>query len=98
MILNRLLRGLIRGYQLLISPMLGPHCRFYPTCSEYSLQAIARHGVLRGGWLGLRRLSKCHPWHPGGIDPVPATPERLNGETDACECKLTQSTPPPVNR
>jgi putative membrane protein insertion efficiency factor len=62
---------LIRFYRYAISPMLGPHCRFYPTCSCYAHTAIERFGVWRGLWLGMRRLARCHPWHPGGIDPVP---------------------------
>jgi len=62
---------LIRAYQLLISPLLGSNCRFYPTCSQYTMEAITRFGVVRGTWLGLRRLSHCHPWHEGGTDPVP---------------------------
>jgi uncharacterized protein len=62
--------GLIRLYQLLISPLMPPACRFWPTCSRYSYEAINRHGVLRGGWLALRRLCRCHPFHPGGYDPV----------------------------
>lgn len=62
---------LIRFYRYLISPLLGNCCRFYPSCSNYGEEAIARHGVLKGGWLTLRRLSKCHPFHPGGIDWVP---------------------------
>lgn len=66
------LRALIRGYQLLVSPWLGPRCRFYPTCSNYALEALATHGAARGIWLTLRRLGRCHPWHPGGFDPVPA--------------------------
>ncbi len=66
-----LLRALIRGYQLFISPLLGPRCRFYPTCSHYALEAIEVHGPWRGGWLALRRILRCHPWHPGGLDPVP---------------------------
>jgi uncharacterized protein len=61
----------IRGYQLGISPMLGPRCRFYPTCSCYALTAIERYGIGRGCWLGLRRLLRCHPFAPGGYDPVP---------------------------
>jgi putative membrane protein insertion efficiency factor len=75
-----LVRVLIRGYQLLISPVLhflaGPAagCRFTPTCSEYFLQAVETHGVLRGGWLGLRRLARCNPWGGQGHDPVPVRP------------------------
>jgi uncharacterized protein len=61
----------IRGYQLGLSPLLGPRCRFYPTCSCYAHTAIARFGVLRGGWLGLKRLLRCHPFAEGGYDPVP---------------------------
>jgi putative membrane protein insertion efficiency factor len=61
----------IRAYQLALSPMLGAHCRFAPSCSHYALEAIERHGSLRGGWLALRRLVRCHPFTPGGFDPVP---------------------------
>ena len=66
-----LLIGLIRCYQLAISPLLGPRCRFYPSCSRYTAQALAKHGPLQGTWLGLRRIVRCHPFHPGGFDPVP---------------------------
>ena len=62
---------LIRGYQLLISPFFPPSCRYYPSCSEYARQAVVRHGPLRGGWLALRRLLRCHPWGSWGYDPVP---------------------------
>ena len=61
----------IRIYQRAISPMLPPTCRFMPTCSNYALTAIERHGVVKGGWLALRRIGRCHPWNPGGFDPVP---------------------------
>jgi uncharacterized protein len=64
--------GLIRLYQQCISPWLGPRCRFFPSCSHYACEAVERHGFLRGGWLGFRRLLRCHPFHPGGVDPVPA--------------------------
>ncbi len=63
--------GLIRGYQLFISPLLGSHCRYHPTCSQYMIEAIERFGLFKGSYLGLRRLSRCHPWHEGGDDPVP---------------------------
>jgi putative membrane protein insertion efficiency factor len=61
----------LRAYKIVISPFLPPACRFYPTCSEYAAQAIARHGVLRGGALAAGRIARCHPWHPGGVDQVP---------------------------
>ena len=64
-------KGLIRIYQLGLSPLLGPRCRFYPSCSHYAAEAIDVHGVLRGGWLALKRIGRCHPLHPGGFDPVP---------------------------
>lgn len=62
---------LIRAYQLAISPMLGNRCRFYPSCSEYSMEALRRHGLVKGLWLSVRRVGRCHPWHPGGYDPTP---------------------------
>lgn len=68
---RRAVRLLIRGYQLGISPALPPSCRFTPSCSHYALTAVERYGVLKGGWLAARRLVKCHPFHPGGPDPVP---------------------------
>ncbi|HEU0198743.1 MAG TPA: membrane protein insertion efficiency factor YidD, partial [Nevskiaceae bacterium] len=62
---------LIRAYQRVISPLMGPHCRFYPSCSQYAVEAIQRYGALRGGWLALWRLLRCQPFNPGGYDPVP---------------------------
>ncbi len=73
--------GLIRLYQLLLSPLLPPACRFYPTCSRYALVAVEEHGILHGGWLAVTRFARCHPWNPGGIDLVPR--HRDEG-TDAC--------------
>lgn len=68
---RRAIAGLIRLYQLVISPVLPPACRFTPSCSHYALEAVTRHGALRGSWLAARRLARCHPFHPGGFDPVP---------------------------
>ena len=64
-------RSLITGYRRYVSPLLGRHCRFYPSCSQYAYQAIAKHGVARGSFLAVKRLAKCHPFHPGGVDHVP---------------------------
>lgn len=63
--------GLIRFYQRRISPLTGPSCRFHPTCSQYTLEAVQKYGAARGSWLGVRRILRCHPFHPGGFDPVP---------------------------
>ncbi|HFB68191.1 MAG TPA: membrane protein insertion efficiency factor YidD [Calditrichae bacterium] len=67
----------IRLYKKLISPLFPPSCRFYPTCSSYAEEAILRFGIVKGGWLSVKRVAKCHPWHPGGFDPVP---EKEKGE------------------
>lgn len=69
--MKRLLSSLILAYRYSVSPLLGMHCRFHPSCSTYALEALQRHGTARGGWLALRRLARCHPWHAGGHDPVP---------------------------
>ena len=63
--------ALVRAYRYSLSPWWGGHCRFTPTCSQYAIEAIERHGTLKGTWLALRRVSSCHPWHAGGFDPVP---------------------------
>jgi uncharacterized protein len=67
----KILIGFVRAYQLLLSPLIGMHCRFQPTCSHYMVDAIKRFGAVRGTWLGLRRISRCHPYAKGGLDPVP---------------------------
>lgn len=70
--IRKLLIGLITFYRRFISPLKPPTCRFYPTCSQYGIEALQRFGALRGGWLTIKRISKCHPFHPGGFDPVPS--------------------------
>jgi uncharacterized protein len=68
---QRFLIGLIRLYQIALSPFIGNQCRFTPTCSRFALEAVEKHGAVKGGWLAIRRVLRCHPWHPGGHDPVP---------------------------
>ena len=70
-LLKKLFLLLIRFYQVGISPLIGPRCRFQPTCSQYAVEALRTHGLIRGLGLGLMRILRCHPWHPGGYDPVP---------------------------
>ena len=62
---------LIKAYRLILSPWLGNHCRFYPSCSAYAIEAVQQHGTIKGSWLAIKRLACCHPWHEGGVDPVP---------------------------
>ena len=71
-----LLAQAVRGYQLVVRPLLPPACRFVPGCSEYARLALLEQGLVRGGWLGIRRLARCHPWNPGGYDPPPAQQAR----------------------
>ena len=81
-LVRRLVLAPIRAYQLVVSPMLGPRCRFYPSCSSYAVAAITHHGVGRGSYLAVRRLLRCHPWNPGGVDHVPPV-RRAAPATDA---------------
>ena len=69
--MRAIILGLIRLYQSTISRALPPTCRFFPSCSEYAYQAIERYGVIKGGWIAIKRIARCHPFHPGGYDPVP---------------------------
>lgn len=69
--MKTLLLWMLRGYQYALRPLFGANCRFYPSCSDYARAAIERHGALKGAWLALRRVARCHPYHPGGVDPVP---------------------------
>lgn len=69
--MKTLVLALLHAYRLALSPFLGRNCRFHPSCSAYAIEAVERHGALKGGWLGLRRILRCHPWNPGGYDPVP---------------------------
>jgi uncharacterized protein len=93
MLPRRAIGGILRLYQLVVSPFVGlfsapgygQTCRFYPSCSEYALVAVERHGVLRGGWLAVRRLGRCHPWNPGGVDHVPP----VTGHVCSASAELT---------
>ncbi len=78
--LKKLMIWLIRGYQVLISPLFPPTCRFQPTCSQYAMEAVERFGVLKGSALAIRRVLSCHPFHPGGYDPVPTATDREQGQ------------------
>ena len=99
-----ILLAAIRLYQMTVSPMLGPVCRFYPSCSHYGFEALRVHGTLRGTWYTARRLVRCHPWNPGGIDPVPprrgaARPAEKSSSTSAPAAAATVPThPDPTQR
>jgi len=80
--MKTLLSLLLRAYQVVLSPLMGPRCRFYPSCSNYAIEALRIHGAGRGSWLAARRICRCHPWHPGGVDPVPPR----QSSTTACGC------------
>lgn len=76
--------GIIRAYQLLISPLLGPRCRFYPSCSHYGIEALQTHGLWKGSWLTLKRISRCHPGSEGGVDLVPGTEHKHRCSDTSC--------------
>ena len=79
--MQKILVTLLKGYQYLVSPWFGQTCRFYPSCSCYAIEAVEKHGVFMGLWLTVRRIGRCHPWHPGGFDPVPEkSTAKLQGE------------------
>jgi putative membrane protein insertion efficiency factor len=79
-IIKNLLLGIIRGYQYIVSPLLGNNCRYIPSCSCYTHTAIERFGVLKGSWMGLKRILRCHPFHSGGLDPVPEIDSEKNSK------------------
>ena len=83
--MKTILLFLLRGYKLGISPFLGQNCRFYPSCSDYAAEAVREHGAAKGSILAAKRLGKCHPWHPGGFDPVPKKSTEPSSTT-ACGC------------
>lgn len=89
----RLLAALVRGYQLAVSPLLRPSCRFAPSCSEYAYESLVEHGALRGSWLAVRRLLRCHPFCEGGYDPVPASKRRPAAAAPLAEPALVPALP-----
>lgn len=76
--MQKILVLFVRTYRILISPFLGQNCRYYPSCSSYAEEAICRHGGIKGSWLAIKRIGRCHPWHEGGIDPVPESTNKMN--------------------
>jgi len=84
---------LLNGYRRFISPLLAERCRFYPSCSAYALEAVQVHGAVRGSWLAVRRLSRCHPFHAGGLDPVPAPRRKAETESSAARKAGGQTAP-----
>jgi len=89
--MKQLLVWIIQGYQLLLSPLMGQSCRFYPTCSNYGLEALRVHGALRGTWLTVRRIGRCHPFHPGGFDPVPPVSDQSDKQSPTASCGCNHS-------
>ena len=84
--MQKLLIAIIKVYKVAISPFIGRHCRFQPTCSSYAIEAIDKHGLLRGGWLAVKQIGRCHPWNVGGYDPLPSHPD-----DPVCSENATQS-------
>jgi hypothetical protein len=84
--MRAILNALIRGYQYFISPLLGPSCRFHPSCSQYAREALELHPLPAALWLSLRRVLRCHPWHPGGHDPVPTALPVSSAAASSCTC------------
>jgi putative membrane protein insertion efficiency factor len=82
---RRIAVALIRCYQVVVSPLLGQRCRFYPSCSSYALGAISSYGLRKGGWLAARRFARCHPWNPGGYDPVPSAADAAGTQRDPAD-------------
>ncbi|KPJ97065.1 MAG: hypothetical protein AMJ55_00475 [Gammaproteobacteria bacterium SG8_15] len=80
--MQKIILIIIKGYQYLLSPFLGSHCRYYPSCSHYAVQAVQEHGTWKGLFLAVRRVSRCHPWHEGGYDPVPDGPNNNSNKND----------------
>ncbi|SFL72402.1 membrane protein insertion efficiency factor YidD [Salibacterium qingdaonense] len=83
--MKKVLLLFIKGYRTLISPFTPPSCRFFPTCSQYGMEAVQTHGAWKGLWLTIKRISKCHPFHPGGFDPVPLPKNRKGRDTKGSE-------------
>lgn len=90
-----LLIGFLKAYRLLISPLYGQVCRFHPSCSAYALEAVTRHGSIRGSWLAVRRLVRCHPWSAGGYDPVPPVREPASMEAQEPDTPAENPASPP---
>jgi putative membrane protein insertion efficiency factor len=89
---------LIKLYKYLISPLIGPRCRFLPTCSDYALEALSRHGLVHGGWLAVRRIGRCHPWGDSGYDPVPPAAAESAPPVSGCESDGRDGTSEPRAR